>query len=104
MNLSGHVMSDAGQKKFSIYWPRSIFLKGGGSLAKIQNLRTGMSRVDSTRLSVARVQRDHQDHSDQPPTKRYPLSNSDLLRGGPPCKDLNSSLGCTMQSGHFLHG
>lgn len=70
---------------------------GWGSTARIQNLRTGMSRVQSARLA-------QQKETVNP--KKYPTANhqSDNLRGGPPCKDFNSGAGCTLQSGHLLHG
>lgn len=83
--------------------------KGWGSVTKIQNLRTGMSRVDSARLSFTRDQRDHRDHRDhrdQPVPRRQPSSThqNDPLRGGPPCHDFNSAQGCSLQSGHSIHG
>lgn len=69
---------------------------GRNSTARIQNLRTGMSRAEGARLPAQK----------ESYNRRYNNSNSqpDNLRGGPPCKDFNSNAGCLLQSGHMLHG
>lgn len=70
--------------------------QGWGSAQKIQNLRTGMSKVDSARLPS------HKDF----PNKKFAgnAGQHDNLRGGPPCQNYNSSQGCPLQSGHMLNG
>lgn len=68
---------------------------GWDSTARIQNLRTGMSRVDTARLPV-----------NKEPQRRFTTQqhSSDTLRGGPPCSAFNSNQGCSLQSGHLLSG
>lgn len=69
---------------------------GWKSTARIQNLRTGMSRVDSARLPMTK------DNS----ARRYTAQahGNDLMKGGPPCANFNSSQGCSLQSGHLANG
>lgn len=82
---------------------------GWRATAKIQNLRTGMSRVDSARLTKPDNPRPTASATttrEQGP-RRYQQQGShqpDSLRGGPPCKDFNSIQGCALQSGHTSHG
>lgn len=70
--------------------------EGWGSSQRIQNLRTGMSRIDAARLVT------HKDFS----TRKHggSANNFDNLRGGPPCQAYNSVQGCQLQSGHMLNG
>lgn len=87
-------------------WSEEVFnliaenrLPGGwGATARIQNLRTGMSRVDAARLTFAK----------EAPVNKRPVSHShqqsEMLRGGPPCSAFNSSQGCALQSGHVQAG
>lgn len=94
-------------------WSEEVFsliaedrLPGGwAATARIQNLRTGMSRVDAARLvaprDVAHPNRDAS-HSKRPATQTYHPDT--VLRGGPPCAAFNSPQGCTSQSGHMLNG
>lgn len=120
------VAEDACEFEWSTHvrrWSEEVFSRvlekrlpqGCRSTVKIQNLRTGMSRVDSARLPATKDQREHRDqrdhreqreHREQPSGRRYPTSTyqNDQLRGGPPCKDYNSSQGCSLQSGHSIHG
>lgn len=72
--------------------------EGWKSSSRIQNLRTGMSRVDSARLALAGPK--------DFPTKRFPAQPhaSDSLKGGPPCASFNSAQGCSLHSGHLLNG
>lgn len=69
---------------------------GWKSVSRIQNLRTGMSRVDGARLSAPK-DTSQKRFSAQPHV-------SDNLKGGPPCPGFNSSQGCTLQSGHLSNG
>lgn len=69
---------------------------GWNSTARIQNLRTGMSRVDSARLPMTK------DSS----FKRHQVQAqpNDSMKGGPPCPNFNSTQGCSLQSGHLVNG
>lgn len=66
------------------------------STSRIQNLHTGMSRVDGARISSVK------DNS-QWKYQTQPLGN-DTLKGGPPCSAFNSQQGCSLQSGHMTGG
>lgn len=70
---------------------------GWRSSARIQNLRTGMSRVDTARLPIIK---------DNGPQKKHPAHafGSDPLKGGPPCAAFNTTQGCSLQSGHMMNG
>lgn len=83
------------EEVFSLLADRRL-TDGWGDKARIQNLRTGMSRIDAARLHF---------HKDNNP-RRFPSSanQSDNLRGGPPCQDFNGPNGCNLQSGHMMHG
>lgn len=88
-------------------WSEEVFnlvaenrLPGGwGATARIQNLRTGMSRVDAARLNFSK----EVPHTKKPATYTH-HQQADNLRGGPPCTAFNSAQGCTSQSGHVLAG
>lgn len=85
-------------------WSEEVFTQvvekrlpaGWDSTARIQNLRTGMSRVDTARISLGK----------EPAQRRFTTQqhNSDALRGGPPCVQYNTAQGCSLQSGHLLNG
>lgn len=69
--------------------------------AKIQLLRTSISRTSTAKLTSAR------DSSSRPPRQQQfftNYSNYETYKGGPPCPDYNSGQGCTLQSGHMLSG
>lgn len=95
-------------------WSEEVFnliaekrLPGGwGATARIQNLRTGMSRVDSARLSKFEHPRSQPTANRDQPSRRYGQAShqTDPLRGGPPCKDFNSQHGCSLASGHMSQG
>lgn len=94
-------------------WSEEVFdlvaegrLPGGWAAhSKIQNLRTGMSQVDSARISSTR----------EPPSSRKSTAPSyhegfrttqhnEVFKGGPPCPQFNGPQGCTLPSGHTSHG
>lgn len=85
-------------------WSEEVFTQvlekrlpaGWDSTARIQNLRTGMSRVDSARITLGK----------EPAQRRFGTQqhNSEPHRGGPPCTAFNVAQGCTLQSGHLLNG
>lgn len=91
-------------------WSEEVFdliaegrLPGGwGAHTRIQNLRTGMSRVESARISAPRESAQR----DTATQRRYASAShqGEVLRGGPPCTQFNSSHGCSLQSGHVLAG
>lgn len=96
-------------------WSEEVFdlvaegrIPGGWSAhAKFQNLRTGMSRVDSARISHARdsTPRDQVNHQRFPaPLPAANTSNTEVFKGSPPCPSFNSSQGCALPSGHVVHG
>lgn len=72
--------------------------EGWNSTARIQNLRTGISRADGARLASHKDS--YNNNSRQYNTNHQP----DNLRGGPPCQDFNSSAVCPLQSGHMIQG
>lgn len=89
--------------------------------AKIQSLRTSMSRTSTARISAnrdnatsTRSQRQQPSYPDNPgrdnasssrSQRQQPFySNYDMYRGGPPCPDFNSPQGCNFQSGHQVAG
>lgn len=90
--------------------------------AKIQMLRTSMSRTSTARISAYRdnstgqkdnsnrtsVNRDstnaQRDNTSRQPRQQQYYSNYELYKGGPPCPDFNSSQGCNHQSGHQVGG
>lgn len=87
-------------------WSEEVFslvaenrLPGGwAATARIQNLRTGMSRVDAATLAAPK---------ESAGTKRFTshTHQSDaILRGGPPCPAFNTSQGCSLQSDHVVNG
>lgn len=71
--------------------------EGWFSTAPIQNLRTGMSRVDNARLSLTKDTHFQKKHLPQ-------AAGSDPLKGGPTCAAINSAQGCYLQSGHTSNG
>lgn len=98
-------------------WSEEVFdlvaegrLPGGWSAhSKIQNLRTGMSRVDSARLGAPwdnppyNTNRKPAATSSQNETFR-PSHQSEIFKGGPPCTQFNSVQGCHLPSGHIANG
>lgn len=82
---------------------------GWRSTARIQNLRTGMSRVDGARLALS-TNNQHTTGNTQHSGSNYQkkLTNqghaSEALKGGPPCTAFNSSQGCSLPSGHLVNG
>lgn len=95
-------------------WSEEVFdLVAGGRLvggwaahAKIQNLRTGMSRVDSARTAAPREVNTRKPASaagSQHENYR-PAQHSEVFRGGPPCPQFNGPQGCHLFSGHMLNG
>lgn len=100
-------------------WSEEVFdlvaegrIPGGWSAhTKILNLRTGMSRVDSARLSV------HKDNFAHPASSKPAAAaahrdtvrsssshQAEVFRGGPPCPQFNSAQGCHLPSGHVVNG
>lgn len=71
--------------------------RGWAETSRIQNLRTGMSRVDSARLTYPK------EATNAKKSSAYGQS-ADHLRGGPPCQSFNSPQGCSQQSGHVSNG
>lgn len=102
------VAEDAAEFEWNGYvrrWSEEVFyqiaenrLPGGwAATSRIQNLRTGMSRVDAARLTFPK----------EPVGGKKSSSfthQSDVLRGGPPCTAFNAPQGCPLQSGHTLSG
>lgn len=97
-------------------WSEEVFdlvaegrLVGGWSAhAKIQNLCTGMSRVDSARMSAPR---DNTANTNRKPAAAASQHEnfrsghqSEVFKGGPPCPQFNSSQGCHLPSGHMANG
>lgn len=109
-NLVAHmreIVEDAAEFEWSTNvrrWSEEVFSliadrrlpDGWNSTARIQNIRTGMSRVEAARLTTHK----------EGVARRFQPNNmqGDNLRGGPPCQDFNSANGCHLQSGHMLHG
>lgn len=102
-------------------WSEEVFdliaegrLPGGWSAqSKIQNLRTGMSRVESARITpvnMSRLETSRPSTSkDTVNSRRYPSATasnpqSEVFRGGPPCSAYNAPQGCSLLSGHLLQG
>lgn len=98
-------------------WSEEVFdliaegrLPGGwAAQSKIQNLRTGMSRVNSARTSNPR---DYVSSNNlrKPATTGSqnelfkPTHQNEVFRGGPPCPQFNSFKGCQLPSGHLQNG
>lgn len=82
----------------------------GGWMAhsKIQNLRTGMSRVDSARMNVAHDNTSTNIRKPAAAASQHdsfrPAHQSEVFRGGPPCTHFNSAQGCNLVSGHMANG
>lgn len=72
---------------------------GWAETAKIQNLRTGMSRVDSARLAIQKEGAISKKQASYAQTH-----NSEVMRGGPPCQAFNTDQGCSLPSGHVSGG
>lgn len=76
--------------------------RGWADAARIQNLRTGMSQVDSARLDSPKLAPPVEVTSNKKSANQ--AFQQDTLRGGPPCKNFNASQGCSLQSGHIVAG
>lgn len=70
--------------------------------AKIQSLRTSISRTSTAKLIPTRESTARPPRQQQHVFSNY--SNYDTYKGGPPCPDFNSTQGCNQQSGHFVAG
>lgn len=101
------VVEDASEFEWASHvrrWSEEVFTqvverrlpRGWESTDRIQNLRTGMSRVDSARLQSGK----------EAVQKKFAPQHqgNEALRGGPPCVSFNSAGGCSLQSGHLLQG
>lgn len=93
-------------------WSEEVFsrisegrlLNGWHTSDEIQRLR--MILAQSKPLLSASVQQSQQ-YSRDNYTKKAPTSSqqqTDILRGGPPCPEYNSTTGCTLKSGHIKNG
>lgn len=69
--------------------------RGWHTTNAIQMLRFSISRDTTARINTSR---------DQPMRARQYNQPTEALRGGPPCPDFNLQRGCTLPSGHQLHG
>lgn len=98
-------------------WSEEVFdliaegrIPGGWSgQSKIQNLRTGMSRVDSARIGHAREVNHTREGNGGKKHSAYPPPNlgshqTEFFKGGPPCSLFNSSQGFPQPSGHMANG
>lgn len=93
-------------------WSEEVFsrisegrlLKGWQSIDEIQRMRMILAQSKPILArSVPYVQNQQRDNF----TKRQPAqtqSQTEILKGGPPCPDYNSATGCTLRSGHIKDG
>lgn len=89
-------------------WSEEVFtlvaenrLPGGwADTARIQMLRISMSKLITARRTDTDNIRDQSRELASRPRAPYTATSTETFKGGPPCPQYNSQIGCPLQSGH----